>query len=342
MNRRQKIIGAPVPQEKSGRHLETPAGLTVEQLLTACVLDLKKIAPFFYAAVCVVPRIESNEVADIAVSPDKLYYNAEFIARLERPVLSFFLIHDLYHIVMRHHQRGKGKDPEKWNEACDLYINACIAKAYDLRPGADPKLQEGPGGQKAFLRMPASEYFDPYIDISKATPEQIYRELPDFKRKEEQGEGKRKLDKRKPDIIDDAANMNAVETSENQKSERILKKIQTTYDQMMRTVAGHDKAYEKVIAVTVDRELAPKVNWRALLQNRLVSMKLDEKSLSYPDRRFVHTGLYVEGEVVEEEELSDIKICVDTSGSMSDEEVALALHQIGRLLRQYHTKADLV
>ena len=133
--RRKKITGTAVPAEKSGRLLKTQDGLSVEQFITRTVLDLKKIAPFFFAALHVLPRVESAEIDSIAVSSTKLYYNSAFVSGLTREELTYYFIHDLYHIIMRHHLRGKGKDPAKWNRACDLYINKCISDAYGVRPG---------------------------------------------------------------------------------------------------------------------------------------------------------------------------------------------------------------
>ena len=76
--------------------------------------------------------------------------------------------------------------------------------------------------------------------------------------------------------------------------------------------------------------------------NRLIQMKSDEKSLSTPDRRFVSRGLYVEGETKEDEMLRDVKLCIDTSGSMSDEDIAIAFVQIKQLLKTYKTEAEVI
>ena len=105
---------------------------------------------------------------------------------------------------------------------------------------------------------------------------------------------------------------------------------------------GRGKGDVGVVEAYVDQELIPKVNWRTILLNRLVAMKSDEKSLSTPDRRFVYSGTYIEGPREEEEQLKDIKITVDTSGSMTDEDIAIAFGQISQLLKTYKVDAELI
>ena len=130
---RPSIAGIPVSKEHSGLSAMTDEGMTVEQLLAAAALDLRKIYPFLFASLYAIPRVESEEIEGISVSPGTFYYNSGFVRTCTRPALLYFMIHGLYHILMRHHARGFDKDPQLWNKACDLYINKCLADAYGAR-----------------------------------------------------------------------------------------------------------------------------------------------------------------------------------------------------------------
>ena len=101
---------------------------------------------------------------------------------------------------------------------------------------------------------------------------------------------------------------------------------------------GNTSFAEKFVA----DELAPKVNWRNILLNRLIKIKDDERSLSTPDRRFVHSGLYLEGCSDKEEALTGVKVAVDTSGSMSISDLEKAFKQIEDLLKTYKLDAELI
>ena len=465
--KRPDIVGAPVSKEESARREMTEAGMSVEQLLAAASLDLRKIYPFLFAALYAVPRIESNEVGGISVSPTKIYYNSSFIKLCSRPAVLYFLIHGLYHILMRHHARGFAKDPSLWNDACDLYINKCLAEAYGAEPGEGPVEVTNDEGETVLFEIPAGEKYEDWVNVKKDTPESIYRDMatqndeddqddPDQSDEEgvgensgddsqegekgkdaEEGEGdegqkqsdeeggdegdeddrpteettpeedaesdqesdepsdtsdqgengsqgksdetdssqgedeqdsgkdsdvsepsdeKEETDEhgeggseegapKNPDIqdmIDDAQSRSESPTNMAQDSERLLTKVETIYRQLSEATYGRGTRYDPVAQAEIDAQKIRRLNWRTLLRNKLISITTDEKSLSHPDRRFVHTGLYLEGTVIEEIQLRDVKVCVDTSASISDVDVQIALLQIRDLLRAYHIDADLV
>ncbi len=465
--KRPGIIGKPVIKKASGRREMTREGMSVDQLLAAAALDLRKIYPFLFASLYAIPRVESDEIGGVSVSPGSLYYNSQFIKQCSRPALVYFLTHGLYHILMRHHVRGFAKDPALWNEACDLYINKCLADAYGARPGEGPVAVTNDLGDTVLFEIPAGEVFDESVDIRKDTPESLYYMMsrqeeqddendPDESeedgigdkageesqqgekgREAENGEGDagekqsdeeggdqgdekdRPTDKQTPDedasseqasdepsasnddgengkggtdaegsegnhsssaqagkesdvsepsdqqenssdhgeggsqggvpknpdvgdIIDDAESRSQSPSSLLQNANRLYAKVETVYRQLREATFGRGTKYDPVAQAEIDELSRPRVNWRSLLRNKLIRVTTDEKSLACPDRRFVHTGLYLEGVVSDEIELQNIKVCVDTSASMSDIDVQIALFQIRDLLKTYRLSADLV
>ena len=437
-NARPYIQGTPVPESQSqlDQISREETAMTVRQKLTAAILDLKKIYPLLFAAITVIPRVESEEVPSIAVSPDTLYFNSRFLLETSREQLLFYLIHSIYHILMQHHIRGEGKDPFQWNTACDLYINKCIHDAFGATPGEAVTILTDNTGSKTVLAMPEKECFDDTIDLKTATPEAIYRALheeheerhmtgrdtgfgdsgkagegdgkeldqgysdalpdhlkdqtpsPEARQEKDASEketqsspepqpeqvhaGNRDKDpaggeKKEPspegssaktdeeesapspfsehhirmDLVEDRKNRADSADARLQKARRLRVKINTVYQKMQEISEGGGISGDAVLEAEMHKNVS-RVNWRTLLQTRLVKMTTDEKSLSTPDRRFVHCGLYLEGPVQEESLLRDVKICIDTSASMNDRDIADALFQIGHLLRQYHIQAELI
>ena len=141
------------------------------------------------------------------------------------------------------------------------------------------------------------------------------------------------------DIIEDQRSRGMSETSRDGAYSSLMQKAKVIERQ---TTAGKGKGMSGVFEAYVDDALVPKLNWKTLLMNRLISINSDEKSLSTPDRRFIHGGTYIEGSRQEEEKAEDIKICVDTSGSISDVDIAIAFKQIAPLLKQYKTEAEVI
>lgn len=145
-----------------------------------------------------------------------------------------------------------------------------------------------------------------------------------------------------PVDTDIVADTTAQQASDNRKKalyDSIMKKAKVLEKQMR---AGKGKGHMGVVEAFVDEALVPKVNWRSYLMNRMTEMVSQEKSLSTPDRRFIQRGLYVEGNRLEEEKVEGIKLCIDTSGSMTDQDIAIAFAQINHLLKSFKLDAEII
>lgn len=55
-----------------------------------------------------------------------IYFRAEFLDEINDDELSGVIIHEALHTGFLHHTRLGGKDPEKWNAACDYAINSIV------------------------------------------------------------------------------------------------------------------------------------------------------------------------------------------------------------------------
>ncbi len=58
-----------------------------------------------------------------------LYYNPEFVDTLNSATLAGVLAHEVMHPALQHHVRRSGRDPRRWNEACDYAINPLLLDA---------------------------------------------------------------------------------------------------------------------------------------------------------------------------------------------------------------------
>ena len=99
----------------------------------------------------------------------------------------------------------------------------------------------------------------------------------------------------------------------------------------------------------VEAAIAPKINWRSILKKYLIKESQREYSFAHPDRRFLSRRNSDGSQQVfagpfksPNGNLDNIKICVDTSGSISPEDIGTALAQVKDLLKQYKATAELV
>jgi predicted metal-dependent peptidase len=74
------------------------------------------------------------------------------------------------------------------------------------------------------------------------------------------------------------------------------------------------------LARLVEEVLQPRVDWRDVLREFVSSHARNDYAWSPPNRRFVHAGLYLPG--LRSEELGDVVLAVDTSGSIGEKELA--------------------
>lgn len=89
--------------------------------------------------------------------------------------------------------------------------------------------------------------------------------------------------------------------------------------------------------------MAPKVNWVKLLSSKLNKASQTVNTYAAPDKRFRARGMIVPGpKKIEDDMLDGVKICIDTSGSITNEVLGEALNQVGDLLKKFKAKAELM
>lgn len=87
--------------------------------------------------------------------------------------------------------------------------------------------------------------------------------------------------------------------------------------------------------------IAPKVGWRSVLRKKLTGFAGKVSTYAAPDRRFLSRNMILPGpKAMEMNKLDGIKIAIDTSGSISRNELEIALAQIQQLLKLYKAEAE--
>ena len=84
-----------------------------------------------FASVQIIPDYNCYEYhgnPSMLASRKKIFYHPDFVASLNREQLIFAFAHEGCHILLKHLERAKGKDPKLWNTAADAIINAQLKK----------------------------------------------------------------------------------------------------------------------------------------------------------------------------------------------------------------------
>jgi predicted metal-dependent peptidase len=247
-----------------------------------------------------------------AVDGMNIYYNRDFFHDMEEQEVKFVLAHEVMHVALDHLGRRSHRDPEWWNMAADYVINALlIEEKIGKMPTKPVQDKDGTGATVQRVGL-----YDPkYIGW---TSEAVYDDLEKRKVKKQMtldvhlqlgkdGDGKEGQKQRGQGM---PVNI----------SEEDLKKIREEMKNKVQQSAQAAKAAGKMpgnIARLVDELVEPKISWRDLLQDTIQSCLTDDFTFMKPNRRYMNSGIFMPS--LKKDNTIDLEICIDVSGSISDE-----------------------
>ena len=220
----------------------------------------------------------------MAVDGKTLFVNPSFVKGLTPDETVGVLVHETWHVAGKHHCRREGRDPRRWNTAADLSANSVLEQAGFVLP-------------KGRLMVGEGEYQDLPPDKSA---EEYYRLLPESSSDEPA--------RRDPGGCGEVRDAPDPEDQEAEWDQAVAQAEQ---------VARKRGALPAGLARAVDETLHPPADWRSVLREFLSSHARNDYSWARPNRRFVSQGLYLPG--LHSEELGEVVIAVDTSGSIGKE-----------------------
>ena len=145
--------------------------------------------------------------------------------------------------------------------------------------------------------------------------------------------------KKTEDLIDDETSAGKSEEAEEAIGRSILAKA-ITIAKMNSIKPGSD--VESAFFRNIEASMAQEINWRSVLQNKLVKSKQRITSLATPDKRFRSRGKILPGIRPGDNDMLDmVRVYIDTSGSISDKDLGEMYIQIGNLVKKYNTDLEL-
>src|ERR1700692_3037329 len=104
---------------------EKPAAERIRKARTSLILD----HPFFGSLLFRLKGRECRSIPTMATDGVSLFFNPEFVETLNSATLAGTLAHEFMHPALHHHVRRSGRDPKRWNVACDFAINPLLVDA---------------------------------------------------------------------------------------------------------------------------------------------------------------------------------------------------------------------
>ena len=301
--------------------------------------DLILSQVFYSVLVSNVDPKPSRAIPTMATDGRHHFYNPEFIATLTQTQLLAVQAHESEHDARRHHSRRNGRDPVKWNEACDYAIN--------------PDLVD------AGFQLPDWVLLDPKYRGMSA--EDIYRTRELDQQKQQQQQPSDAQDDSDSDNMNDAGGSSPSESADHDAEldpvgdsahslgddegeggpqssgdpggmGEVLDAAENAAD-----LAAADSQWETILRQAaflaekrgnmpghVTREIKradnPPQDWRETLRAYFDQGSLKQETWNRPNRRFAASGIYLPG--LRRDGINLAVFLIDTSGSM--DEVALA------------------
>ncbi|MFN3543762.1 MAG: DUF2201 family putative metallopeptidase [Thiobacillus sp.] len=273
------------------------------------------------------------------------YFNPGFIENLNLAQTQFVLAHEAMHCAMGHDHRRQGRIKRRWDVACEHAVNLVL-----IEDGMKPPLH-GILADQNFMTLSAEEI---YPMIPEDTPEESFDEhlfdneneagaSPDDNQRQDnpeagesggQGkEGQSEAEEREGSGGQASQKPDPLSQSEREALAEQWKNRLAAAAQAARQAGKLSQSMQR----WVDELLAPSLPWRALLSRFFAVNQRDDYSWRRPSRR--------EGDALLprlSSEGIEVVAAIDTSGSISDEELREFVIELDALKGQVRAKVTLL
>jgi predicted metal-dependent peptidase len=294
----------------------------LQKARTALLLD----HPFFGSLLFRLKGRESRSIKTMATDGVSLFYNPGFVDTLNAATLCGVLAHEVLHPGLQHHVRRSGRDPKRWNEACDYAINPILLDA-------GLHLPEGILVDDRFREMSAEQIYNQLQTEAEQEPGD------EDDTEEARGDGEATPQASPGDsgelsapvteggigqVLDAPTAGEETLTTEEQAREWSVAVNQAV------TVAKQAGKVPAGVKPTLDGAAEAAVDWRELLRRAWSETTPADYSWMRPNRRHIWAGLYLPGVV--REGVGEVAIAVDCSGSVNSRQLRLFEAEVRSIL----------
>lgn len=233
-----------------------------------------------------------------------MYYNRDFIAKLNKEETVFLIAHEVEHCIYDHMSRRGSRNKDMWNAAADYVINGELIQ-HRVGKFPDPKTS---GVQGCHDTKYNGMFTEEVYELLKKDPTQIF---PQFDVHLEPGDGKGE--------------------PMTEEERRVLG------DEIMAAVLQASKVDTGNTPLGVKRMLKdftePQMDWREILNMKLKSMFKSDFTWTRCSRKTQAMGIYLPG--MKDEERMSVAIAIDSSGSISDGMIRDFLGEVKGIMMQF-------
>ncbi|PIE73287.1 MAG: hypothetical protein CSA20_04185 [Deltaproteobacteria bacterium] len=295
----------------------------------------------FFATLALRLRLQEDRSCHSAWTDGEcLAYNPDYINSISQDKLVGLTAHIVMHPACGHHLRRGKRDGKRWNEACDYAINWILEDAGFSLPEAFQSRQE-------FREMSAEAIYAVLVgDDGEEEQEGEEPEEPENPsendREDETGpqqaepdsQGARPSQEGVPGEVRDSPTLEADSPQDGENS---------SWEEAMLSAASQAREMGRLpdgISRLVDKQLYPQLPWAELLARFIERNARSDYTWMMPNRRYLHQDVYFPALL--ENELQQIVVAVDTSGSVQPDELQHFAAEITAIMEQFPSRLHLL
>ena len=316
--------------------------LTIEQSISRLKINLVRKRPFYGVILMKLNDMkESNTTNIMSTDGENIYYNKKYMEQLNEAERNFYLLHQLYHCIFMHPSRMINKDIKIANIAADFLVNYYI----DMEKNEFKKAG-------IIINIPKDAYMikneNDRKSLDKLSFEQLYEIIYNKQKSKIQASlHKNHISKENNStlsIYGNNINLNKIN------NDLILpQSAEKTSSNMRRIIQESiitNKMYgSKMIGDIPGRFLrrvteliGTRVSWYKYLKRYLINILQDDTSFDTPDKNHIYRRLILPGPYEDENKIEDIIFLIDTSGSISEEDLNNFLYQAYNVCKDFEAQ----
>ena len=308
--------------------------------------------PFLGALVLRLPMVQGDPSwCETTHSDGKtFYYNNDYIDALDAEQTQFALSHEALHCALSHFYRRGHRVKHRWELACDYAVNPMLIKD-GLKPTPDAMYLREYEGMTAEEIYPCLEDNDNSGERDLEQNKDDNSDNDDNENESPQNKGdnntdreRRKNDKKDGDGDQEQSQDKGKSRGSAPPPEMSQQELEDLSVQWQQRLAGaaqqalQSGKLEGEMARMVDHLLQPKLPWRMLLARYMSATARDDYSYSRPSTRRGDPAVYPSLRSTE----TSIVVAIDTSGSISQEEIQEFISEVDAIKSQVRARVTLL
>ena len=303
----------------------------LSDLISATRIRLRRHSPFFAALALFVDVRFTEEVPVAGTDGRLLFFHPNSYGDLQPAERDAVFLHELLHAALLHPSRRGVREQELFNIAADIVVNGMVAaeKSVALPKGAirDTKLEHHSVEEIYELLQKKTKKKQPKLPLADLLKPGSMGSGTE----QEGGEGREEGEKERGKEGGDGSSHDPAGELHDLHDRSALEAHWKQAIQQAKVLASSQGQGSMPAGMLrhLGEVAEPQIDWRSQLWRYLVRTPTDFSGF---DRRFLHRGLYLdhlEGESVQ------VFVCIDTSGSIDDEQMSLFIGEVSGILSSY-------